>query len=658
VLRVGCVTLGCGKLALLLSALACILLMVVSASASATYRGVLAWGASEAGQLGDGTNAGPEDCYLGFLEPCSVVPVSVTGLSEATSIAAGGEHGLALQNNGTVVSWGDNSYGQLGAGEVTINGPNTEGLYSEEVTGPETCEEFRDAVDYFPCSVTPIAVGGLHEVKQIAAGGAFSLALLKDGTVMAWGYNEAGVLGNFTTKISTVPAAVGGLSEVAAIAAGSNYALALLKTGTVMAWGDNGSGQLGDGGAQSYSDVPVAVSGLSEVVAITAGGQQSLALLKDGTVMAWGANGAGQLGDGSTTRSDVPVAVSAISEATAVTSGERSSFALLKDGSVMAWGENEDEGAKGELGDGTETSSDVPVAVCAVGEQAPCARQLSGATLIAAGSGHTLALLGNGTVVAWGSSRQGRLGDGYLDVTPDGGVVGSKVPVPVDGLSEATAISAGGDFSLASGTLAALPTLIRLDPESGPVSGGTPVRITGSNFTGVRAVKFGSTTASFTVDSETEITAVSPPGTGMAYVEVPGATVTPPGTVYVTVQSTAGTSPARTTRDLFAYGPLETDPPTSSGSGQPRGAGGSQPEGASSWPGGSVLATNAIGDPIGKTVTPKSLTRAQKLARALKKCDKDKSKTKRAVCKKQARKKYATTAKKVRKQQRRQRRRH
>ena len=161
--------------------------------------------------------------------------------------------------------------------------------------------------------------------------------------------------------------------------------------------------------------------------------------------MAWGANGVGQLGNGTTTASDVPVAVSGISEATAVAVGTwvhggspGRGLAVLKDGTVMAWGFNEG----GELGDGTETNSDVPVAVCAAGEQAPCAQDLSGVTAITAGSGHTLALLSNGTVVAWGTNDRGLLGDGYLNVTPDGAIGWNvPVPVPVDGLSDATAIS-------------------------------------------------------------------------------------------------------------------------------------------------------------------------------------------------------------------------
>lgn len=516
------------RLAVLLCALTTWGLVSPGSQASAASFGVQAWGANDAGQLGDGTNAGPEDCYPGYPEPCSLVPVAVSALSEAKSVMAGGSHGLALLSNGTVMAWGANNSGQLGTGAFDSQ--------TGEVTGPEACVS-NSGEGTFPCSTMPVAVSGLTEVTALAAGTQSSFALLKNGTVMAWGSDEYGELGNSKATISISPVAVGGLSEVTAIAAGGNHVLALLKSGTVMAWGANTSGQLGDGnGTGSYSDVPVAVGGLSEVVSIAAAGENSLAMLKDGTIMAWGANDVGQLGDGTSTGpetceggvacSRVPVAVNGISEATAIAAGSDPfegphlgvSLTLLRDGTVMAWGYN----GKGELGDGTETSSDVPVAVCAVGEQAPCAQHLSGVTAIAGGSGHNLALLANGVVVAWGSSYLGELGDGYQDVTPGHGIVGRDAPVTVDGLSKATAISAGGRFSFALGTLAEIPIVTGLDPASGPVTGGTTVRITGSHFTGVSAVMFGSTPVGFTVDSETEITAVTPPGTGMGYVTLPG----------------------------------------------------------------------------------------------------------------------------------------
>ena len=127
---------------------------------------------------------------------------------------------------------------------------------------------------------------------------------------MAWGENGLGQLGDGTITNSDEPVAVSGLSEVTAIAAGFADNLALLSNGTVMAWGNNQHGQLGDGTTDGVQTTyPVAVSGLSEVTAIAASGDHSLALLRNGTVMAWGQNGNGQLGDGTTTASDEPVAV-------------------------------------------------------------------------------------------------------------------------------------------------------------------------------------------------------------------------------------------------------------------------------------------------------------------------------------------------------------
>ncbi len=631
------------RLALLVCSLVTWGLVFSCSGASAASSGVLAWGTNGTGELGDGTNTGPEDCYPGFPAPCSLVPVPVSGLSGAQSVAAGATSNLALLSGGTVVSWGDNSYGQLGDG--TTN-------------GPETCES-GDGQRGFPCSTVPVAVSGLDEVVAIAASTDYSLALLKDGTVMAWGSNVYGHLGNKVDSNSDMPIAIGGLSEVTAIAAASTYSLALLKNGTVMAWGSNDYGQLGDG-TTTLSVVPVTVSGLSEVAAIAAGGETSFALLKDGTVMAWGANNVGQLGDGTSTGpetcagtaacSRTPVAINGIDEATSIAAGSDPfegpglGLAVLKDGTVMAWGSNE----RGELGDGTETNSDMPVAVCAIGEQAPCAQHLSNVTAIAGGAGHNLALLADGMVVAWGSSYLGELGDGSQDVTPSHGIVGSDVPVVVDGLSEATAISAGGRLSFAFGTLALLPTVTGLDPGFGRTDGGTSVRITGTNFTGVTAVRFGSTAAGFTVDSETEITAVAPSGAGMEYVTLPGAILTPPGTVYVTVQTAAGTSPASASGDVFAYGALETEDPTGSGGDQSNESGGASTESE-----GLVFGLNTPISPIEQSITPKVLTRAQRLAQALKQCEKHKPKTKRVACEKRAHREYATAARKVSKQKRR-----
>jgi alpha-tubulin suppressor-like RCC1 family protein len=269
-----------------------------------------------------------------------------------------------------------------------------------------------------------------------ATGSADHFTYRSGGVPLGWGANADGELGDGTTTgpetcageaCSRIPvAASGSLGEVTAVSAGTNHSLALQGAGTVLAWGYNGSGQFGNG-TTTNSSSPVKVSSLSGVAVISAGNEFSLAQLKNGTVKAWGYNGSGQLGNGTTTSSDTPVTVSGITEAVAVAAGEAHSLALLKDGTVKAWGQN----AAGELGNGTTTSSDTPVAVSGITE----------AVAISAGSEFSLALLKNGTVVAWGYNGAGQLGDGTT--------TSSDVPVAVSSLAEVVSVAAGSAHSLA-----------------------------------------------------------------------------------------------------------------------------------------------------------------------------------------------------------------
>ena len=139
---------------------------------------------------------------------------------------------------------------------------------------------------------------------------------------------------------------------------GVAHSCAVLSDGTVRCWGANGGGTLGDGTTTDRLN-PVAVLGISTATQVARGESQSCAVLSDGTVRCWGWNDYGQLGDGTKTDSSTPVVVSGISTATRVGLGMSHSCALLSDGTVQCWGSN----AFGQLGDGTKTDSLTPVAV-------------------------------------------------------------------------------------------------------------------------------------------------------------------------------------------------------------------------------------------------------------------------------------------------------
>ncbi len=263
---------------------------------------------------------------------------------------------------------------------------------------------------------------------QVSAGPNHTLALRSDGTVWAWGRNNLGQLGDGTTSLRTAPVQVSDLTGVVAVAAGRSHSLALTKDGRVWAWGDNSSGELGDGTTAGRLR-PVPVSDLAGVTAIAAGGRLfSVALREDGTVVAWGDNNLGQLGDGTNTPRLRPVPVPGVSEVTAISAGHAHVLALRRDGSVMAWGWN----GLGQLGDGTQTDRTRPVPV----------RDVGGVIAISAGSlTHSLALRRDGIVLGWGNNYSGQMGD---TLSPQ-----RTRAAPVKGFGDIVAISAGSSHNIA-----------------------------------------------------------------------------------------------------------------------------------------------------------------------------------------------------------------
>jgi alpha-tubulin suppressor-like RCC1 family protein len=189
----------------------------------------------------------------------------------------------------------------------------------------------------------------------------------------------------------------------------------LLSGGTVRCWGLGANGQLGNGTFTSFVNTPVTVSGISTATALTAGDLHECALLSGGTVKCWGANGSGQLGNGTTTNSSVPVAVSGISGATSVSAGVMAQHTCVDlptstGATTKCWGLN----SYGQLGNGNTSNSLTPgVGVSGFGL----------ATVITAGAWHTCGLQAGGIVQCWGYNVDGQLGNSANS--------GTQTPVPV-----------------------------------------------------------------------------------------------------------------------------------------------------------------------------------------------------------------------------------
>jgi alpha-tubulin suppressor-like RCC1 family protein len=255
---------------------------------------VLGWGHGNSGQVGDGVAlpipAGTDHDVL--------LPHQVVGLGAGSgvgAIAAGASHSLALKTNGAVLAWGNDQSGQLGTGGAL---PGTDKSTPQSVSG--------------------LGASTTDPVVAIGAGDSFSVALKKDGSVWTWGNNASGELGNGTLGTdSSLPHQVNTLgpsttNPVTAISAGSAFVVALKKNGAVVAWGKNASGELGNNSTTDSLN-PVSVSGLgagSGVSSLATGSAHVLALRSNGTLLAWGHNASGQLGDGTTTDRHVPKALS------------------------------------------------------------------------------------------------------------------------------------------------------------------------------------------------------------------------------------------------------------------------------------------------------------------------------------------------------------
>lgn len=292
-----------------------------------------------------------------------------TGSASAVPVAPSYDHTCYLMPDTSVTCKGSNNNGQLGNG--TLN-----------------------------ASVTPVAVSGLTGVKAISVGYRHSCALKTDGTVACWGRNLSGELGNGTGVSSSVPVAVTSVTGAVTVGSGQNHNCVIKTDATMLCWGNNLLGQLGNGDSSGTNRLtPVAVTGLTNAVQVMAGDNHTCVLKGDASVVCFGNNSNGQLGNNSLQNSALPVVASNLTGVAVVGASYNHSCALKTDGTVWCWGWN----FFGQLGDGSNVDKSVPTAVAG----------LTGVVALnATGTFSNCALKSDASVACWGYNTTGGLGDG------------------------------------------------------------------------------------------------------------------------------------------------------------------------------------------------------------------------------------------------------
>ena len=319
------------------------------------------WGSNSSGQLGDGSSS-PQ-----------FIPAQIGTDTNWSTVSAGGTFTVGIRSDGTLWAWGSNGSGQLGDGTSTSR-------------------------------YAPTKIGVDTNWKTVSAGGSHTLAIRNDGTLWAWGWNWSGQLGDGTTDNRSTPTQIGSATNWKAVSAGGSRSVAVRSDGTMWAWGPRPECTLlFSCGSDSGYLVPTQIGTATNWASVSAGTFHTVAIRTDGTLRTWGVRGEcsplvepdycagferGYL---------VPTQIGTATNWKAVSAGTYHTLAIRTDGTLWAWGQN----GAGQVG---VPSAGVP---WLEPRQVPDA---SNWTSVDAGRFHSVAIRADGTLWVWGGNSNGQLG--------------------------------------------------------------------------------------------------------------------------------------------------------------------------------------------------------------------------------------------------------
>lgn len=345
---------------------------------------VKGWGRNTSGEVGCCSNVN------------QLTPITIPELRNVKKIITGNDGSPTFYaiNDGSVLSWGDNRYGQLGIGSTMDQS-------------------------------IPILVPNLSNIYQIVTNGYTAYAITSNGDVYAWGKNDYSQVGNNTTSNQKTPVHIKELINIVSITFCNEVVYAINNIGEVYAWGRGNKGQLGNNTIITAQKTPVKISGLSGITEVVTNGTTTFAITRNNEVYGWGENSFGQVGCRNISRQYKPVLISEISGVKDLILEGHTAYAIMSDGTLYGWGRN----GYSQLADGGSFDKLYPIQI----KEIPHVKQVIS-------NGYSTCVLGiDGSVYAWGRNLAGEVGNGKTGL--------QRIPYKINSLNNISKI-AGNDYTL------------------------------------------------------------------------------------------------------------------------------------------------------------------------------------------------------------------